>query len=294
MAEVRSPTVRRRELGALLRSFRIEQGLTVEQVAGRLLCSSSKVSRMETGRRGVTARDMRDLCDLYGITDQAERDRLMTIAEEGRQQAWWATYDLNYDRYVGLEQAALSIRGYQSSVVPALLQTADYARASLVGFERQPAPDVIEQRVEARLRRQDLLKRKPVPQFWEVLDEAALHRLVGGPQVMRAQLDRLIEACKLSEVTVQVIPFAVGAHPGLETNFKIVKLPPPAPGVVFVEGLNGASYMERPEEIENFERVFTRLRSVALSAADTIELIATVRDSLGLWPTHDLSEISAA
>jgi transcriptional regulator with XRE-family HTH domain len=271
----------------MLRKFRMQQGLTVEQVAERLLCSTSKVSRMETGRRGVTARDVRDLCDLYGITDPAERDRLMTIAEEGRQQAWWATYDLNYARYVGYEEAALSIRGYQSSVVPALLQTADYARASLVGFAQQLTPDVIEQRVEARLRRQDLLKRRPAPQFWEVLDEAALHRLVGGVEVMRAQLDRLIEACKLSTVTVQVIPFAAGAHPGLESNFKILKLPPPAPGVVYVEGLTGPSYMERPEEIEDFERVFARLKSVALSAADTIELVATVRDSLGLWPTRD-------
>lgn len=289
MTEVRAPTARRLELGAMLRAFRMEQGFTVEQVAERLLCSSSKVSRMETGHRGVTSRDVRDLCDLYGIGDPAERDRLMTIAEEGRQREWWATYDLNYSRYVGLEVAALSIRGYQSSVVPALLQTADYARALFSSSAQRPPLDVIEQQVEARLRRQELLKRKPAPQFWEVLDEAALHRLVGGAGVMRAQLDRLIEACKLSAVTVQVVPFSVGAHAGLESNFKILELPPPTTAVVYVEGLTGPSYAERPEEIEDYEQVFLRLRSVALSPADTIELIATVRDSLRLWPTRNLS-----
>lgn len=289
MPEVRSPTVRRRELGAFLRALRTEQGLTLEQVAMHLLCTPSKVSRMETGRRGITSRDVRDLCDLYGITDRLERDRLMTLAEEGRQQAWWATYDLNYDRYVGLEAAALSIRGYQSSVVPALLQTRAYAHALLEGSAQRPTPDVIEQRVDARLIRQRLLRERPAPRFWEVLDEAALHRLVGGPTVMREQLDRLIEACKLTAVTVQVVPFAVGAHSGLESNFKIVDLAPPAPAVVYVEGLTGPQYLERLEDIEAFERVFEQLKKVALKPAHTIELITKIRNSLRLRPKRDVN-----
>jgi len=282
VTEVRSPTVRRRELGAMLRALRIEKGLTVDQVAERLLCSPSKVSRMETGQRGVTSRDVRDLCELYGITEQAERDRLMTIAHEGRQQAWWQSFDLNYSRYVGLEAAALSIRGYQSSVIPALLQTADYARALLEGSPLRPKPDVIEQRVEARLIRQHLLEQEPAPRFWEVLDEAALHRLVGGPVVLRRQLDRLIEACQLPAVTIQVIPFAAGAHPGLESNFKILELSPPAPPVVCVEGLNRESYLERPEDLEDYERVFNQLKAVALTPADSIDFIARIRNSLRL------------
>jgi transcriptional regulator with XRE-family HTH domain len=127
--EVRSPTVRRRELGALLRALRNQQGLTVEQAAEQLLCSPSKVSRMETGHGAATPRDIRDLCNLYDVTDPAERDRLMTLARESKLPGWWQSYDLNYATYVGLEAEAVAISDFQSSVVPGLLQTADYARA---------------------------------------------------------------------------------------------------------------------------------------------------------------------
>src|SRR6266480_715014 len=131
--EVRSPTVRRRELGALLRALRLESGLTVEQAANRLLFSMSKLSRMETGHGVTTTRDVRDLCDLYGVTDEAERDHMMQLAAEGKQQAWWQSYDLPYSTYVGLEAEATVISDFQSSVVPGLLQTADYARAGHEG-----------------------------------------------------------------------------------------------------------------------------------------------------------------
>src|SRR6266852_4374594 len=124
--EVRSPTVRRRELGALLRKLRLENGLTVEQAAERLLFSMSKLSRIETGHGVATLRDVRDLCDLYGVTDEAERDRMMNLAREGKQQAWWQSYDLDFGTYVGLEADATAIQRYQSIVIPGLLQTADY------------------------------------------------------------------------------------------------------------------------------------------------------------------------
>lgn len=267
-----SPTVRRRELGALLREFRITQGLTAEQVAERLLCSPSKVSRMETGHRGVTSRDVRDLCDLYGITDEAERRRLMTLAREGKQQAWWQSYDLDYMTYVGLEAEAVVISNFQSSVVPGLLQTADYARA---GHERALPkfdPDEIERQIEAKLTRQQILTKDGAPSFATVLDEAVLHRVMGDPQVMRAQLQRLVEAARLPNVTIQVIPFAVGAHPALESNFKILELPTTT-GVVFVEGMVGAIYLERPEDLERYRRTFTLLRSLALSPEDTVDVL---------------------
>jgi transcriptional regulator with XRE-family HTH domain len=268
-----SPIVRRRELGGALREFRIRQRLTVDQVAERLLCSPSKVSRMETGRRGITSRDVRDLCDLYGVVDQAERDRLMMLAREGHQQAWWQSYDLSYAMYVGLEAGAVSISCFQSSVVPGLLQTADYARA---GHERAMPkfdPDEIERQIEAKLVRQRRLTMAEPLSFVAVLDEAVLHRLTGGPTVMQTQLKRLMEAALLPNVTIQVIPFAVGAHPALESNFSILELST-APGVVYAEGLAGSIYLERQEDLERYRRIFGRLRRLALGPEDTVDMLA--------------------
>jgi transcriptional regulator with XRE-family HTH domain len=284
VAKVHSPAVRRRELGTLLRGLRLENALTVEQVAASLLCSPSKVSRIETGRGSATLRDIRDLCDLYGVTDQAERDRLVQLVREGRQSAWWETYDLTYSKYVGLEAEAISIHGFQSSVVPGLLQTPDYARALMDADTPNPGGEVIEQRIEARLIRQQLLTRESPPRFWHVMDEAALHRLVGGSAVMHSQLDQLIDACEMPHVTIQVIPFAAGAHPALESNFKILELPPPSPGVVYIEGLAGSFYLERNEELVSFREVFDRLRSMALDPDDTIDLIAKIRDAMVATP----------
>jgi transcriptional regulator with XRE-family HTH domain len=276
--EVRSsPTVRRRELGALLRGLRIEKGLTVEEVAERLLCSPSKVSRMETGHGVAAPRDIRDLCDLYEVRDQAERDRMMQLSHESKRHGWWQSYDLPYSTYVGLEVEALSISDFQSSVVPGLLQTADYARAGHEGAMPRLSAADIERRIEAKLTRQALLTQADPPSFKAVLDEAVLHRVVGGPHVMRVQLERLIEAARLPNVTLQVITFDVGAHPGLESNFNILDLPATS-GVVFVEGLVGSIYLERPDDVDRYRRVFARLQEIALSPKDTIAAIARIRD----------------
>lgn len=275
--EVRSPTVRRRELGALLRKLRTEKGLTVEQAADQLLFSMSKLSRMETGHGIATPRDIRDLCGLYGVTDEAERDRMLRLAREGKQAGWWQGYDLPYSTYVGLEAEAITISDFQSSVIPGLLQTADYARAGHEGAMPRLSAQEIERRIEAKLTRQGILRQADPPSFRAVLDEAVLHRLVGGPLVMGLQLERLIEAADLPNVTIQVIPFALGAHPGVESNFNILEMPPPTPGVIFVEGLVGSIYLERPEELKRYQQIFERLQNIALSPKDTIKLIAKVR-----------------
>jgi transcriptional regulator with XRE-family HTH domain len=275
--EVRSPTVRRRELGALLRKLRLEKGFTVEQAAERLMFSMSKLSRMETGHGVATPRDVRDLCDLFGVTDKAERDRLTQLAREGKQQGWWQSYELTYATYVGLEAEAVAISDFQSSVVPGLLQTAAYARAGHEAAMPRLSPTQIEMQIEAKLTRQGLLTQSNPPSFEAVLDEAALHRVVGGPRVMAAQLGHLIEAASLPTVTIQVIPFAVGSHPGLESNFNILELPPPTPSVVFVEGLVGSMYLERADDLERYRKVFERLQSIALSPKDTISTIAKIR-----------------
>lgn len=248
----------------------------MEQVATRLLCSPSKISRLETGQRGATLRDVRDLCDLYGITKQADRDHLMTLAREGKQQAWWQHYDLRYSTLVGLEAEATAISGFQSSVVPGLLQTPEYARAGHEVAMPRLEPDEIERQIEAKITRQQVLLREEPPSFDVVLDEAVLHRVTGGPRVMRAQLDRLIDVGRLPNVTIRILPFAVGAHPALESNFSILELPA-TPGVVFVEGMVGSIYLERQEGLERYKRVFGRLRSISLSPEDTVDAIARMR-----------------
>jgi transcriptional regulator with XRE-family HTH domain len=277
--EVRSPTptLRRRELGALLRARRLELGLTVEHVSAQLLCSPSKVSRMETGQRGATARDVRDLCTLYGITDGAEVARLMTLAKEGKQQGWWQSYDLPYATYVGLEAAAAAIKDYDSGVVPGLLQTPEYTRARHEGTMPRLEPNAIERRVEVTVTRQKVLTAAHPPHFWSILDEAVLHRVVGSPAVMKAQLERLIEAAGQPKITVQVIPYSVGAHPALDSIFTVVEFDGGVPGVVYVEGLVGSIYFERPEDLDRYLGVFDRLSVIALSPEDTVELLQNMR-----------------
>ena len=273
MAEVHSPALRRLELGALLRALRSAKGLTVEQVAERLLCSPSKVSRMETGQ-GATARDIRDLCELYGVADAAERDRLMTMAREGKRHARWQRYDLAYARYAELEEEAVAISAFQSSVVHGLLHTADYARAGHEGAMPRLDPDRIDLQIEAKLTRQRILTRDDPPRFDVVLDEAALHRMVGGRQVMADQLTKILVTANLPNVVVQVLPYERGFHPAVESNFSILELPNPAPGVVFVEGLIGSNYLDRPGDLKRYREIFGRLQSIALNPKDTADLIA--------------------
>jgi len=296
--DVRSPTLRRRELGARLRSMRLKHEFTVEQVADQLLCSPSKVSRMETGQRAATLRDVRDLCRIYGVTDQAEIARLMDLAREGKQQAWWQPYDLDYfATYVDLEQAAARLSYYHTTVVPGLLQTVDYARAmfawslptaqSAGHFAEHPherhdnlieyTPERRDQLIDVRLTRQrQLLTRDPAPDLAAVIDEAVLHRMVGGPSIMAAQLRHLVEASTMPNLTLQVLPFGAGAHPAMDNIFTILEFGEGAPTVVYVEGLMGWLYLEREQEVTRYGQVLEHLRSMALSQKETIGLIREI------------------
>jgi transcriptional regulator with XRE-family HTH domain len=275
--EVRSPTVRRRELGALLRALRNQKGLTVEHAAERLMFSMSKLSRMETGHGAATPRDIRDLCDLYDVTDEAERDHLMALAREGKQTGWWQSYDLDYfATYVGLEAAATGIKYYQSAIVPGLMQTPDYARAMHEAGVPEFTPERIDELIEVRLTRQRLLVQDPPVRLKVVLDEAVLHRLVGGPAVMSAQLDRLIVLSNQPNVTMQVIPYSAGAHPAMDSTFNILEFAGPVPSVVYVEGLVGWIYVERPQDMRRYQQVFDHLCTIALSPKETIKLMTGV------------------
>jgi transcriptional regulator with XRE-family HTH domain len=251
----------------------------VEQVAERLEFSPSKVSRLETGQRGATARDVRDFCDLYGVSDTAERDRLVNLAREGKQQGWWQSYDLDFSTYVGLEAAAVSTKYFLSVVIPGLFQTADYARAMLEAWAPEISPERIDELVKVRLTRQELLGRdqreKPLA-ISAILDEAALHRVVGGPSTMRSQLRRLAELAQLPHVTIRIIPYTVGAHIAMESTFRILEFEDPVHDVVFVEGLVGRIYLERAQDVARYRDVFERLIGIALSPQESIERIRQI------------------
>jgi len=198
----------------------------------------------------------------------------MKLAEEGKQPGWWQSYELAYDKYVGLEEDAVIISGFQSSVVHGLLQTGDYARAGHEGAMPRLRPDQIEKQIEAKLTRQRILTRDNPPRLTVVLDEAALHRMVGGRQVMAAQLDKILVMSARPNIVVRVLSFEHGAHPALESNFTILELPNQTPGIVYVEGLMGATYLEQTKDLEGYNDIFNELQSIALSPADSADLIA--------------------
>ena len=284
-----SPTLSRRELGRRLRELRTGLGLTVEQVGAQLLCSATKISRLETGSRQASLRDVRDLCHLYQVTDQARIDELMDLANQARQAEWWTRYEERarqgtrplFSPFLGLEQEAAAITSYSMYYVPALLQTADYARAIIKGIERKIAPDVLDQRVEARLRRQQLLEQEVPPRYRALLDEAVLRRQVGGLAIMRAQLDHMLAAIQGEKVTLQVITFEVGAHASTDSNFDFLEFGEDSHQrpMVYVEGLFNPRLLERPVEVERYREALEYLRDCALSPRDSTNLITKIRSA---------------
>jgi transcriptional regulator with XRE-family HTH domain len=273
VANENNPTLRRRELGFLLRKLRTDRGLSIEEVTERAMFSPTKLSRLETGRVGASPRDIRDLCIVYGITDAAERERLAALAREGKQRAWWQLYDLAYATYVGLEAEATSISSYNTDLVNGLFQVEAYARAVFATAEPPYEPAAIDLQTEARMRRQQLLTRVEAPEFHFLLDEAALLRPVGGAAVMRSQLERIVSVASLPNVTLQVIPLATGSHPGLDGNFVVLEFgKPEVNDVVYVEGAVGNIYLESVAELERFKRIFARLRSIALDPEGSVAM----------------------
>jgi transcriptional regulator with XRE-family HTH domain len=270
-----SPTLRRRELGFLLRKLRNDRGLSAEEASRLLLFSPTKLSRLETGRAGASPRDIRDLCNLYEVTDPAERERLMSLAREGKQRAWWQSYGLPYATYVGLEAEAVSISNYESSRVSGLFQVEGYARAIIEAFESDPA--TVEQHVEARMKRQDLLASNDGPSFRCILDEAALRRPVGGPGVMREQLERIIEIAARPNVAFQIIPLDAGAHPAMGYSFVVLEFEEPMVNdVVYLEGMLGDLYIESAEDLERYKQIFALLSSIALNEGESIAAVTSI------------------
>ncbi len=275
-----SPTVRQRELGVRLRQLRSDQHMTVEQVAGELLCSATKISRIETGARRASLRDVRDLCRVYGITDTPAATDLMTLARQARESGWWTQYDdLALSPYIGLEQDAIAVTFFSMYFMPPLLQTEDYARAVIKGIAPKIDAKIREQRVEARMRRQELLEGPERPRYRVLLDEAVLHRPVGGPGVMRQQLEKLLQFTSDEKATVQIIAFDAGIYASAESNFVYLEFgdDSPLPGLVFVEGLAGNLYQDRPAVLARYREALEYLRDSALSPRDSVNRIADAR-----------------
>ncbi|WP_016906585.1 helix-turn-helix domain-containing protein [Streptomyces xiaopingdaonensis] len=279
MAPNVNPTVRRRRLGQELRRLRELRGMTAEEVAERLLVSQSKISRLENGRRSISQRDVRDLCGVYEVEDRRIVDSLMQMAKESRQQGWWHAFgDIPYSVYIGLETDAASLRVYEPQVVPGLLQTHAYAEAVVAGALPEATPKDIQRRVEVRIRRQERIRESKHPlRLWAVLDESVLRREVGGRQVMAEQLEHLNQLTRLPHVTVQVMPFTMGAHPGVNGQYAILEFPEASDStVIYLEGVTSDLYLEKANDVQSYSVMYEHLRAQALNADQTREFVEKV------------------
>jgi transcriptional regulator with XRE-family HTH domain len=284
MANEQSPTVRRRRLALELRRLREAARLTCEEVAEHLECSASKISRVETGRVSVSPRDVRDMLELYGVPPP-QRDSLVQLARDSRQKGWWHAYSdtihPQFATYVGLESAASEIRVYEVNLIPGLLQTEDYARTIIKAGMMNGSHEDVERRVALRMARQPALIRDDPPMLWTVVDEAALRRRVGGAELMRAQLEHVLELSGLKNVAMQVIPFGAGAHPAMGRPFVILVFPERIDtDVVYLEDLTSAFYLEDVDEVDRYNVFFNHLRATALSFEDSAALVTSVLKNL--------------
>ncbi|MFD5101979.1 helix-turn-helix domain-containing protein [Streptomyces albidochromogenes] len=279
MASNVNPTVRRRRLGQELRRLRELKGMTAEEVAERLLVSQSKISRLENGRRSISQRDVRDLCGVYDVEDHRIVDSLMQMAKDSRQQGWWHAFgDIPYSVYIGLETDAASLRVYDPQIVPGLLQTPRYAEALITGALPETAAGDVEKRVNVRLRRQERILTAEQPlRLWAVIDEAALRRVVGDRQLMREQLEHLVEQSQLPHVTVQILPFDMGAHPGISGHYAILEFPDAADSsVVYIEGVTSDLYLEKANDVQKYSVMYEHLRAQALNVEASRHFIANI------------------
>ncbi|GEJ99004.1 helix-turn-helix domain-containing protein [Streptomyces sp. NPDC003388] len=280
------PAVRRRKLGAELRALRTGAGLTSGEAARLVGWHQSKVSRIETGASGVRPADVRLLLDAYGVDDRQLRELLLALTgseDAGGRNRWWHAYrgvlPPTYRDFISLESQASGMRTLETTVVPGLLQTPEYARAvtrAAVGGVDEERLDAL---VEVRLARQDVLRSEPPLELTAVLDEAVLRREVGGPGVMARQLDRLVEAARLPQVRLQVLPFSAGAHVGLTGPFVIFSFPSTSDlDVVVLDQLTSSLYLERKEDLMAYTEAFDSLRFHALSPEDSLDYIAGIGD----------------
>jgi Domain of unknown function (DUF5753)/Helix-turn-helix domain len=281
-AAISGPTVPRMILGNQLHRFREDAGISPDRAGYEIRASRSKISRMENGRVGFKERDVADLLDLYGITDEETRAGLMTLARQANSPGWWSKYGGDimtdwFEEYLGLEAAASVIRTFELQFVHGLFQTEAYARAvTLLGNTAAPTEE-IDRRVSLRLKRQDLLTGPAPTRVWAVIDEGALRRPVGGRAVMRGQLQRLIEAAEMPRVTIQVVPFSRGGHAAAGGSFTVLRFEAEdVPDVVYIEQLTSALYLDKREDVDHYLEVVNHLSTEALTPVQTAQFLAEI------------------
>lgn len=265
-------------LGSQLRRLREARAIGREEAGYAIRASGSKISRMELGRVGFKERDVVDLLALYGV-DEREAAALVSLAQQANTPGWWHKYgDVLpewFQVYVGLEEAASLIRVYELQFIPGLLQTEDYARAVVARGKPGASSAETDHRVSLRMARQDLLARPGAPRLWAVVDEAALRRPIGGAEVMRAQLQRLIEAAMEPNITLQVVPFLAGGHAAESGAFAILRFPETdLPDVVYLEQLTSALYLDKRDDVEAYTEVMERLSVESESPEHTVEILS--------------------
>jgi transcriptional regulator with XRE-family HTH domain len=284
-SEWAGPTVRRMLVGARLRRLRTDLGLTREEAAESIRASEWKIHRLENGQVGFKERDIIDLLRRYQVTDPAEVAEFLHLAREANAPGWWQHYgDVLpqwFRTYVDLESAASLIRTYEGQFVPGLLQTDGYMRAVVRGAHLEDSAEEVGRRVRLRMARQTLLTREGPPRLWAVVDEAALRRPVGGREVMRGQLERLVEATKLPNVTLQILPFDSGAHPAMVGSFSVLRFPDrELPDVVYLEHLTSALYLNKPDEVDQYLHIMETICVRAAAPDQTVDLLEQILDEL--------------
>ncbi|GIG60811.1 transcriptional regulator [Longispora fulva] len=274
----KSPAVRRRRLGIMLRRIREEAGLTADKVAKELAVAGSTITRIEKGESAGRPGMLRDLLDHYDV-GSPQREVLVQLGREGRQKGLYDAYGtVMIAAYADLEAEAETITQFENVLVPGLLQTADYTRAIIRAVRPDIGVDELARSVELRLARQAMLDRDDPPELRLILDEAALRRIVGGRDVMCAQLAWLIQRARLSHVTLQIVPLAVGAHAGMSGAFTILGYSEPELDLVYLGNASGGLYLEKAADIRWYLITHERLRAAALSPVDSLALLAAVAE----------------
>lgn len=275
------PVLTRILVGTRLRRLREARGITREAAGEAIRASHAKISRLELGRVGPKERDVADLLTLYGVTDGQERAAVLALTGQANAPGWWHRYgDVLpswFEMYVGVEQSAVAILTYEVQFVPGLLQTETYARAVIVLCHQNEPTKQVDLRIQLRMARHEFLFGPDAPSFVVVLDETALRRPLGSPQVMRAQLHHLIELSELPSVTIQVLPFRNGGHAAAGGPFTILRFSEPdVSDMIYLEQLTSALYLSKKADIDRYAAVMERLRAVAETPAETVRFIHSI------------------
>jgi transcriptional regulator with XRE-family HTH domain len=278
------PTVRLRRLAAQLRQLREAAGLTQEDVAERTGKDRSTLYRLENAQQRPQRSTLIQLMDLYGV-EPDKRAELLAVLRQAGELGWVRGHRSHlpevYSDYISFESEASTISNYESLFIPGLLQTEDYTRAVIRGTLPHATEEQVENRVAARMERQAVLAKQNPARLWAIMDEAAVRRAVGGPEVMRRQLRRIAEAASQPNLTAQIIPYAAGAHPGMQGSFILLDFPDPAdPSLIYMESLAGDLFLENSTDISRYIENFQHLRAAALRPDETIALLAEVADNL--------------